>query len=737
MSLDFLKNIDRLFRYFAILIFLGMTAYLTNLEVRDLDIWLHLASGKYILQHKVVPQVDFLSCTVVGKPWINHEWLFQVLIAFIYQIWGTDGWIFTQGILIGAILMGVLLLCWSQEINVVLVWFVFLVLQAFDIRIVLRPDIFSLLFYIIYLHVIFKFLRNKNSPWFLFFLQILWTNIHGFFIFGPLTLMIILGAETVVRRLKLGKTSLFNELDYDQLKKSCFLTSAACFMSPSFIHGALYPIQILLSTHANGTFFKSISELQKPIVWGNILAENSYWPYKLLIVLSGISFVLNRKRCSVTLFILWFLMLLFSLNAVRNILFFCVTAVFIITINLRQFLPRNVLYARWFDTPQWYIASIVIQLLMIVNMKGYFDEKFLRGYFDFDHYERKSEFGGVSLRNYPYRAADFLVREGIKGNFFNDFNSGAYLLGRTFPNIKVFIDGRTEVYGTEFFNKYDSMMHGQKEIFDQAVQRFNLTGVFLNSVYVPAPASFTNIVFQSREWKLIYFDYDGMIFLRDIPENKTWIDPLTIDLENRQVPKAELTKFGVHPIDPYQYYRRAQVLFNLKLFDQAEQELIQALRISPVDADSYLLLSKIYSLENKHELSFEYARKAKILNPDDYEAKFYIARSAFYLGSLELAEKQCDKVLAMKSTHIKSLLLKAQIYAKEGKDQQSMELLRKAVDSEKGENEDDLRSALDFFIQNGKLKSAQDMYQWLIDQKNEKQRHEEIIKDYKNLLNRI
>jgi hypothetical protein len=69
------------------------------------------------------------------------------------------------------------------------------------------------------------------------------------------------------------------------------------------------------------------------------------------------------------------------------------------------------------------------------------------GYYDFDKFERKMEYGGVSLRNYPYKAADFLVANKIKGNFFNDFNSGAYLLGRASPDIKVFIDGRTEVYG--------------------------------------------------------------------------------------------------------------------------------------------------------------------------------------------------------------------------------------------------------------------------------------------------
>ena len=41
----------------------------------------------------------------------------------------------------------------------------------------------------------------------------------------------------------------------------------------------------------------------------------------------------------------------------------------------------------------------------------------LNGYFDFDTYNRKSEFFGVSKRVYPYKAVDFLLRNKIKGNF--------------------------------------------------------------------------------------------------------------------------------------------------------------------------------------------------------------------------------------------------------------------------------------------------------------------------------
>ena len=82
------------------------------------------------------------------------------------------------------------------------------------------------------------------------------------------------------------------------------------------------------------------------------------------------------------------------------------------------------------------------------------------------------EFGGITQRNYPNKAADFLVENKVKGNFFNDFNSGAYLIGRCFPDIKVFMDGRTEVYGPRFFQYYDkAWKQGDVKILEEILDK--------------------------------------------------------------------------------------------------------------------------------------------------------------------------------------------------------------------------------------------------------------------------
>ena len=85
----------------------GLVVYMANIEIKDLDIWLHLAMGKYIWQNFYVPTVDVLSNSIAGAPWNNHEWLFQVIVYKIYEFWGPDGLIKMQ---VGIVIVTMLLL---------------------------------------------------------------------------------------------------------------------------------------------------------------------------------------------------------------------------------------------------------------------------------------------------------------------------------------------------------------------------------------------------------------------------------------------------------------------------------------------------------------------------------------------------------------------------------------------------------------------------------------------------
>ena len=87
----------------------GLLVYVANIEVQDLDLWLHLAAGKHIMLKGFVPSVDFFSCTISGTPWINHEWLFQIIVYNIFNIFGPDGLLKMQIVVVG-VTMGLLLL---------------------------------------------------------------------------------------------------------------------------------------------------------------------------------------------------------------------------------------------------------------------------------------------------------------------------------------------------------------------------------------------------------------------------------------------------------------------------------------------------------------------------------------------------------------------------------------------------------------------------------------------------
>ena len=67
----------------AIVIILALAfPFLLALEkISESDTFWHLKTGEWIIAHGAVPRVDPFSATVVGKQWLDWEWLFQVARA--------------------------------------------------------------------------------------------------------------------------------------------------------------------------------------------------------------------------------------------------------------------------------------------------------------------------------------------------------------------------------------------------------------------------------------------------------------------------------------------------------------------------------------------------------------------------------------------------------------------------------------------------------------------------------
>src|SRR5262249_18327691 len=78
-------------------------------SVTDPDVWWHLRTGQLTLANHAVFHTDPYSFTRAGAPWINHEWLFDVLIFCLFRVAGWGGLIVGFAAIIAA---GFMLLYW-------------------------------------------------------------------------------------------------------------------------------------------------------------------------------------------------------------------------------------------------------------------------------------------------------------------------------------------------------------------------------------------------------------------------------------------------------------------------------------------------------------------------------------------------------------------------------------------------------------------------------------------------
>jgi len=98
----------------------------------------------------------------------------------------------------------------------------------------------------------------------------------------------------------------------------------------------------------------------------------------------------------------------------------------------------------------------------------------------------------------PIKAVDYLNENNPPGPMFNSYNWGGYLMFAA-PQYKVFIDGRTDLYGDFLSTYYDTAQgwEGWQNILDQYDIRL---------VVVEATSGLADVLRKSPDWTLAYED---------------------------------------------------------------------------------------------------------------------------------------------------------------------------------------------------------------------------------------
>jgi hypothetical protein len=163
--------------------------------VGDPDIWFHLRTAEWILQHHRVPHTDPFSSFAAGTPWTAYSWLFDLVVLTLYRWLGLNGLVaYTAGMLVAITMAlhrmvrrlhgGFAFGAWLTLIAVVCTAHIWTP----------RSWMFSILFFTIQLDILIRARRTGRCRelWCLPVLYLLWANLHIEFIYGFVVLGIVL-----------------------------------------------------------------------------------------------------------------------------------------------------------------------------------------------------------------------------------------------------------------------------------------------------------------------------------------------------------------------------------------------------------------------------------------------------------------------------------------------------------------------------------------------------------------
>jgi tetratricopeptide (TPR) repeat protein len=259
----------RLLDGLLLLLLLVIAFLLGCYEMGDSDIWWHLRGGQWILENGWVPRLDPFTYGSADKLWVDVHWSYEVVLALAYRAGGV-GALVLLGATVGAAAYLTVLTArrraWPAAATV-LCWMPVLLLLSF--RLDPRPEIFSLLYLGCYLAILWRTDERPFLLWLLPIVQVLWTNVQGLFILGPILLGMFVaarGARLLWLRFqgkRIGTTE--EKRRWKLIGGATLAVAAACLVNPYFLKGLWFPFDLFPKVaDPNNPYKKYVDELRSP-----------------------------------------------------------------------------------------------------------------------------------------------------------------------------------------------------------------------------------------------------------------------------------------------------------------------------------------------------------------------------------------------------------------------------------------------------------------------------------------
>jgi hypothetical protein len=463
-----------------------------TVPVADPDFWYHLATGRWMLEHGRLPAHDLYTFTVAGHPWVDYEWLTEVVTWVMY---GHAG-------------MAAVSVCFG-----VVTWigFLFLYLSvtadrppyliaagALALALVMtgavwgpRPQMVTFTLASVELYLLRRLLSGAGRDRAVYLIPpliALWANLHGGWPLGWLLIGVAAMAEGMSR---LG--------GHDRPRSAANLRTLTLIAVPSAVAPLLNPNGVAvyaaplvpITSHAQQAL---INEWQSPN-----FHDPWTWPLGLAILLLIAGAAAARPRLFDLL--LTCCCLAMALISVRHVALFALAAAPMLTHTwgaaftgieprLPGFLTRQRPARLW--------AALVVFALTCAATAG-------------ATAWRLGQQGAVTRSLQPVGAAGWLAAHpGVGTRMFNDYPWGGYLAYRFFPSPtrRVYIYTEANVMGDALLWRYETVQDlrpGWRQVLDEDRVDYIVTA---------SAGPLAGVLATQPGWHLAYRDSTATIFVR-------------------------------------------------------------------------------------------------------------------------------------------------------------------------------------------------------------------------------
>ncbi len=500
----------------------------------DPDLYIMLATGRYVVQTGQAPTVDLWSHTAYGQPWQMHEWFSSLIFYGLFSLWGINGIILFKAALL-ALAFGLAL--YTMKLKGVSPQIAFitaiLALLSSSYGFGERIQIFSFFFLVL---LIFWLEINRSGrikyPLFLsglITLMILWANVHMTHVFGIFIIGLYLFDDIIAA---------FRKKTWSMLQKPA-ISFAAAFAATGLNPYGFYNVWITLSYYFRPELQKTDAQIYTGILEYQPLLSPGFSREPLVIygliwiAFSLIGILLGWRRLKFSSLVLWALFTYWAVGYVR----FLWLQVFI-TMGGVGFLWQGAIET---SIDKFKIKNEKLKIKSLGNI--IFFGLILLVLAGAGLYQRtgKHLWQRVALGWKPRMSSDkgpgFLKQNMGDGKLFNDFDIGGYLLWKGIP---VFIDGRVGPYlGTDVFGDYYKIFYGNLRLLD----KYHVDWIILPYAITNQTEIFNRLnqtIASSGMWHLVFWDDACLIYVRGTEKYKAVIDRYGYRNVNPAIPDFSL-----------------------------------------------------------------------------------------------------------------------------------------------------------------------------------------------------